>query len=85
MTCDGCGFETCVKDTQWSNDTIRRRRECLRCKSRFTTYEIRDELYSVLRNHNTIVSKLREARTACSVIIDIIENDLPTEKIKRHT
>ncbi len=42
MRCPSCGFpESKVVDSRPSDDgsTIRRRRECLECKHRFTTYE----------------------------------------------
>ena len=42
MRCPSCGFpESKVADSRPSDDgaTIRRRRECLECKHRFTTYE----------------------------------------------
>ena len=40
MKCPYCGFpESKVVDSRPSDETIRRRRECLSCKKRFTTYE----------------------------------------------
>ena len=40
MKCPYCGYsETKVVDSRESEDTTRRRRECLRCEKRFTTYE----------------------------------------------
>jgi transcriptional repressor NrdR len=40
MHCPFCGKEqNKVIDTRESDETIRRRRECLNCKRRFTTYE----------------------------------------------
>lgn len=44
MKCPGCGFtESKVIDSRpTDNYSIRRRRECLNCKRRFTTYEIID-------------------------------------------
>ena len=42
MKCPSCGYkETKVIDSRWSGDghSIRRRRECLKCERRFTTYE----------------------------------------------
>ena len=40
MICPYCKYETKVIDTRESNgDAIRRRRECLKCEKRFTTYE----------------------------------------------
>jgi len=40
MKCPFCGFpESKVMDSRPSDDAIRRRRECLSCQKRFTTYE----------------------------------------------
>jgi len=40
MNCPYCGFPDCkVTDSRDVNDGIRRRRQCLSCGSRFTTYE----------------------------------------------
>lgn len=47
MRCPFCGHdETKVVDSRVSEsqDAIRRRRECLRCSERFTTYERREEM-----------------------------------------
>jgi transcriptional repressor NrdR len=46
MRCPSCGADdTKVVDTRTSEgeDAIRRRRECLECQTRFTTYERREE------------------------------------------
>ena len=39
MKCKFCGEETKVTDKRESPEGTRRRRECLKCKKRFTTYE----------------------------------------------
>ena len=40
MKCPGCGFsESKVLDSRPAEGSIRRRRECLNCQRRFTTYE----------------------------------------------
>jgi transcriptional repressor NrdR len=39
MKCVFCGEDTKVTDKRESPDGTRRRRECLKCKKRFTTYE----------------------------------------------
>jgi len=39
MKCIFCGQNTHVTDKRESPDGIRRRRECLKCKKRFTSYE----------------------------------------------
>lgn len=46
MKCPGCGyFDSKVVDSRPTDDSsIRRRRECLECHRRFTTYEIVDEV-----------------------------------------
>lgn len=46
MKCPGCGApESKVIDSRpTENNSIRRRRECLNCKRRFTTYEIIDTM-----------------------------------------
>lgn len=41
MKCPECGyFDSKVIDSRPTDNKIRRRRECLQCKCRFTTYEI---------------------------------------------
>ncbi len=41
MNCPFCGFnDSKVIDSRPSDDRIRRRRECVKCHGRFTTYEI---------------------------------------------
>jgi transcriptional repressor NrdR len=40
MKCPYCGYTDCkVTDSREVSDGIRRRRQCLKCSSRFTTYE----------------------------------------------
>jgi len=40
MNCPYCGYyDSRVIDSRDVNDSIRRRRECLKCRKRFTTYE----------------------------------------------
>ena len=55
MKCPFCGFANDkVVDSRESKeaDSIRRRRECLKCEKRFTTYERIDEIpYRVVKNH----------------------------------
>ena len=45
MNCPYCGFEDSkVIDSRPSEEKIRRRRECLECGKRFTTYEVIERL-----------------------------------------
>ncbi|MGY4883996.1 MAG: transcriptional regulator NrdR [Nanobdellota archaeon] len=53
MNCPYCGYkESKVTDKRSSPDGIRRRRECLKCKKRFTTYERieRSDLYVIKKD-----------------------------------
>ena len=40
MRCEKCKAETAVKDSRPKGNSIRRRRECLRCGHRFFTVEV---------------------------------------------
>ncbi len=56
MKCPACGyFDSKVVDSRPTDDSsIRRRRECLECHKRFTTYEIIDEVpISVIKKDKT--------------------------------
>jgi transcriptional repressor NrdR len=53
MHCPYCSYkESKVTDKRESPEGIRRRRECLKCKKRFTTYEkiARDDLYVIKKD-----------------------------------
>ena len=57
MKCPFCGFhDSKVIDTRPtdSKESIRRRRECLKCKKRFTTYErVEDQTVVVIKKDET--------------------------------
>ena len=72
MKCPACGyFDSKVVDSRPTDDSsIRRRRECLECHKRFTTYEIVDEvpIFVIKKSKgkeifdpNTILTGLRRA------------------------
>jgi len=52
MDCPYCGEDTKVTNKRDSPEGIRRRRECLKCKKRFTTYEkpAQIELYVIKKD-----------------------------------
>ncbi len=52
MNCLFCGAETRVTDKRDSPEGVRRRRECLKCKKRFTTYEkvAKAEIYVIKKD-----------------------------------
>jgi len=49
MLCRACGHETHIINVRTSGIHKRRRRECLNCKHRFTTYETRVEDLDTLK------------------------------------
>lgn len=56
MKCPECGYEDSkVIDSRPAGNKIRRRRECLSCKCRFTTYEMVETIpLMVVKKDNTI-------------------------------
>lgn len=56
MKCPECGYEgSKVIDSRPADNKIRRRRECLSCKCRFTTYEMVETIpLMVVKKDNTI-------------------------------
>ena len=56
MKCPECGYEDSkVIDSRPAENKIRRRRECLSCKCRFTTYEMVEKIpLMVVKKDNTI-------------------------------
>lgn len=56
MKCPECGYEDSkVMDSRPAENKIRRRRECLSCKCRFTTYEMVETIpLMVVKKDNTI-------------------------------
>lgn len=86
MRCPKCGnIDDKVIDSRLSKDgdTIRRRRECLDCQSRFTTYEVleRNELRVIKRDgrhevldRSKLLNSISKACEKRSVTLDSIEH-----------
>ena len=99
MKCPECGFdESKVIDSRPTDGKIRRRRECLSCKCRFTTYEVVENtpLMVVKKDHSIepfdpekLVERLRRAAVKRPLslaelegMVDEIENELKNRLIK---
>ena len=70
MDCPYCGENTKVTNKRDSPEGVRRRRECLKCKKRFTTYEkpAKIELYVIkkdVRREKYSREKLEIGRASC--------------------
>lgn len=83
MKCPECGYEDSkVIDSRPAENKIRRRRECLSCKCRFTTYEMVETIpLMVVKKDNTIepfdrdklINRLARATVKRPVQIDDLE------------
>ncbi len=83
MKCPECGYEDSrVIDSRPAENKIRRRRECLSCKCRFTTYEMVETIpLMVVKKDNTIepfdrdklINRLARATVKRSVQIEDLE------------
>lgn len=59
--CPACDKPTCkVIESRKTFDSTRRRYECYSCNYRFTTYEIRSEVYDELRSLRSKISQLQQ-------------------------
>ena len=84
MKCPACGCEESkVIDSRPTENKVRRRRECIQCGARFTTYEIIEEVpLMVIKKDHTIepfdreklVDKLCRATVKRPVSLETIDN-----------
>jgi transcriptional repressor NrdR len=81
MNCPYCAYKNSkVTDKRESPDGIRRRRECLKCKKRFTTYEriAQEDLYVIKKDGR----RERFSRDKLENGINLAFEKRPVEKIK---
>ena len=85
MKCPFCGDqESKVVDSRRSEDgeSIRRRRECLACQRRFTTYEIVNSMVRAFDKRKVEVSELERITTEIEQTIqNTLEREVSTDKI----
>ncbi len=84
MRCPECGYEDSkVIDSRPTENKIRRRRECLKCKCRFTTYEIIENipLMVIKKDHSIepfdrqkLIDRLLRATIKRPVQLETVEN-----------
>lgn len=84
MRCPECGFDDSkVIDSRPTEDKIRRRRECLKCKCRFTTYEVIENipLLVVKKDHSIepfdrqkLIDRVLRATVKRPVQLSTVEN-----------
>lgn len=85
MKCPFCGHaETKVVDsrTSESQDAIRRRRECLACGERFTTYERREEMPLMVVKKNGETEPFDRAKLMRGLLVATAKRNVPVERLE---
>jgi len=83
MNCPYCGGNTKVTDRRQSPNGIRRRRECLKCKKRFTTYEkiAKNEIYVIKKDGRR--EKFDREKLESGIEKAFEKRPVPKEKIEK--
>ena len=85
MRCPFCGHdETKVVDSRTSEaqDAIRRRRECLACGERFTTYERREEMPLMVVKKGGEPEPFDRAKLMRGLLVATAKRGVPVEKLE---
>jgi transcriptional repressor NrdR len=85
MRCPFCGHdETKVVDsrTSESQDAIRRRRECLNCSERFTTYERREEMPLMVVKKDGEPEPFERTKLLRGLIVATAKRGVPIEALE---
>jgi len=85
MRCPFCGHdETKVVDsrTSESQDAIRRRRECLQCSERFTTYERREEMPLMVKKKGGEVEPFDHAKLLRGLMVATAKRNVGVDQLE---
>ena len=85
MRCPFCGHdETKVVDSRVSEsqDAIRRRRECLSCQQRFTTYERREEMPLMVVKKDGTTEPFDRGKLLRGLIVATAKRNVPIEQLE---
>lgn len=86
MLCPKCGnTESKVIDSRSSEDgsSIRRRRECLSCKARFTTYERREESPLMILKKDGTVEPFDSQKLLRSLFTATVKRNIPVGELEQ--
>ncbi len=86
MKCPYCGYEeTQVIDTRETEnlETTRRRRECLKCKKRFTTYERVEEAEIIVVKKDGKRERFERQKLLNGILKACEKRPIPLEKIEK--
>ena len=85
MRCPFCGHdETKVVDSRVSEsqDAIRRRRECLSCEQRFTTYERREEMPLMVTKRDGSAEPFERGKLLRGLVVATAKRNVSTEALE---
>jgi len=85
MRCPFCGHdETKVVDSRVSEsqDAIRRRRECLKCEQRFTTYERREEMPLMIVKKDGSMETFDRGKIMRGLVVATAKRNVTTESLE---
>lgn len=85
MRCPFCGHdETKVVDSRMSEsqDAIRRRRECLQCAERFTTYERREEMPLMIVKKDGSTEPFDRGKLMRGLIVATAKRNVPVDELE---
>ncbi len=85
MRCPFCGHdETKVVDSRVSEsqDAIRRRRECLQCQQRFTTYERREEMPLMVIKRDGSPEPFERGKLLRGLVVATAKRNVSTEQLE---
>ena len=85
MRCPFCGHdETKVVDSRVSEsqDAIRRRRECLSCEQRFTTYERREEMPLMVTKRDGSAEPFDRGKLLRGLVVATANRSVPTDSLE---
>lgn len=85
MRCPFCGHdETKVVDSRVSEsqDAIRRRRECLKCQQRFTTYERREEMPLMVVKRDGAPEPFERGKLLRGLVVATAKRNVTTEQLE---
>ncbi|MBQ6395930.1 MAG: transcriptional repressor NrdR [Atopobiaceae bacterium] len=84
MRCPKCGcIDSKVVDSRpsESNDTIRRRRECMECGFRFTTYERREEMPLMVVKRDGSTEPFDRQKLMRGLVTATVKRDIPVSAL----
>jgi transcriptional repressor NrdR len=83
MKCIFCGSDTKVTDKREAPDGTRRRRECLKCEKRFTTYERAEKKDIIVVKKDGRRETFSRDKIKAGIIRACEKRPVPSERIER--